>query len=231
MSTYTCSNYNIFKKFKNKFKPFEMLLCCQLAPVFKNLAKTSETPKFAFLETPAWPEADIGAKNAIETAITSLSSACQRERLPDPFNKIIDYHAAVFAAENSHYYGPFLDNHSELLSEKLRDRLIVSKTTLASEYIAALNARDKIYHSLETLLDDYDAVLCLAATGAAPIGFETTGSAIFNGLWTYLGVPCLSLPLLTTENMQLGLQLVGKRGNERKLFKTANWIENHLKAS
>ena len=199
--------------------------------VFKNWAKTSEMPKFAFLETPAWPEADIGAKNAIETAITSLSSACQRERLPDPFNKIIDYHAAVFAAENSHYYGPFLDNHSELLSEKLRDRLIVSKTTLASEYIAALNARDKIYHSLEALLDDYDAVLCLAATGAAPIGFETTGSAIFNGLWTYLGVPCLSLPLLTTENMPLGLQLVGKRGNERKLFKTANWIENHLKAS
>ena len=117
------------------------------------------------------------------------------------------------------------------MSEKLRDRLIVSKTTLASEYIAALNARDKIYHSLEALLDDYDAVLCLAATGAAPIGFETTGSAIFNGLWTYLGVPCLSLPLLTTENMPLGLQLVGKRGNERKLFKTANWIENHLKAS
>ena len=203
----------------------------QGSKVFKNWVKTSETPKFAFLETPAWPEADIGAKNAIETAITSLSSACQRDRLPDPFNKIIDYHAAVFAAENSHYYGPFLDNHSELLSEKLRDRLIVSKTTLASEYIAALNARDKIYHSLEALLDDYDAVLCLAATGAAPIGFETTGSAIFNGLWTYLGVPCLSLPLLTTENMPLGLQLVGKRGNERKLFKTANWIENHLKAS
>lgn len=199
--------------------------------VFKNWAKTAETPKFAFLETPAWPEADIGAKNAIETAITSLSSACQRERLPDPFSKIIDYHAAVFAAENSHYYGPFLDNHSELLSEKLRDRLIVSKTTLASEYIAAQNARDKIYHSLEALLDDYDAVLCLAATGAAPIGFETTGSAIFNGLWTYLGVPCLSLPLLTTEKMPLGLQLVGKRGDERKLFETANWIENHLKAS
>ena len=199
--------------------------------IFKNWAKTSETPKFAFLETPAWPEADVGAKNAVEAAIISLSSACQRESLPAPFSKIIDYHGTVFAAENSHYYGPFLDNQPELLSKKLRDRLIISKTTLASEYIAALNARNEIYHLLEALLDDYDAVLCLAATGAAPIGFETTGSAIFNGLWTYLGVPCLSLPLLTADKMPLGLQLVGKRGNEKKLFGTADWIKNHLKAS
>ena len=198
--------------------------------IFKNWAKTSETPKFAFLETPAWPEADVGAKNAVEAAIISLSSACQRESLPAPFSKIIDYHGTVFAAENSYYYGPFLDNQPELLSKKLRDRLIISKTTLASEYIAALNARNEIYHLLEALLDDYDAVLCLAATGAAPIGFETTGSAIFNGLWTYLGVPCLSLPLLTAEKMPLGLQLVGKRGNEKKLFGTADWIKNHLQA-
>ena len=91
-----------------------------------------------------------------------------------------------------------------------------------------MNAREEIYKSLDHLLDQYDAVVCLAATGAAPVGFETTGSAIFNGLWTYLGVPCLSLPVLTSDGMPLGLQLVGKRDGERNLFGAARWLEKNL---
>ena len=195
---------------------------------FENWAGDLKHPNFAFLETPAWSEADNGAKRAIEATLNLLSSACRKESLPEPFSEIIDFHGTVFAAENSYYYGPFLENHSELLSEKLRDRLITSKTTLASDYIAALNAREEIYKSLDHLLNQYDAVLCLAATGAAPVGFETTGSAIFNGLWTYLGVPCLSLPLLTSDGMPLGLQLIGKREGERNLFGAARWLEEYL---
>ena len=63
--------------------------------------------------------------------------------------------------------------------------------------------REEIYGGLEALLGRYDAVLCLASTGPAPKGFETTGSAIFNGLWTYLGVPCVSLPRLEVRGQAL----------------------------
>ena len=129
--------------------------------------------------------------------------------MPDPFSKIIDYHAAVFAAENSHYYGPFLDNHSELLSKKLRDRLIVSKTTLASEYIAALNARDKIYHSLEAI-DDYILFMSFS-NRCCSNWFRNNGIRYFQ--WA-LDLPWRTLsflPILTTEKIPLGLQLVGKQ--------------------
>jgi Asp-tRNA(Asn)/Glu-tRNA(Gln) amidotransferase A subunit family amidase len=44
-------------------------------------------------------------------------------------------------------------------------------------------------------------------------------------LWTFLGMPCLSLPLLHGENgLPLGVQLVGKRGDDARLLRTARWL-------
>ena len=61
-------------------------------------------------------------------------------------------------------------------------------------------------------------------------GPETTGNAIFNGLWTYLGVPCVNLPLFSANGLPLGVQLVGKRGDEARLLRTAKWLDGHKSA-
>ena len=192
-------------------------------------SKTSKhQPKFAFLETPAWNEGNLASKKAILKTTEILGQNCKKETLPDPFNKIIDLHATVFSSENAYYYGQYLISHPNLLSKKLRHRLESTRNALASDYLTALEARNVIYNSVETLLENYDAIICLSAPGPAPHGFETTGSAVFNGLWTYLGVPCISLPLLTVEGLPQGLQLVGKRGEEGKLFRSALKLEQAL---
>ena len=192
-------------------------------------SKTSKhQPKFAFLETPAWNEGNLASKKAILKTTEILGQNCKKETLPDPFNKIIDLHATVFSSENAYYYGQYLISHPNLLSKKLRHRLESTRNALASDYLTALEARNVIYNSVETLLENYDAIICLSAPGPAPHGFETTGSAVFNGLWTYLGVPCISLPLLTVEGLPQGIQLVGKRGEEGKLFRSALKLEQAL---
>ena len=190
--------------------------------------RPSLSPNFAFLETPAWTDAHPAAKDAISIVTHTLGEKCRKENLSGPFENIIDLHATVFAAENAYYYGKYLKDQPALLSKMLRDRLESRKNTLASDYIAALQSREAIYESIVDLLGAYDAIICLSAPGPAPAGFETTGSAVFNGLWTYLGVPCLSLPVLSVDNMPLGLQLVGKRCEEGKLFRTARWLEEYL---
>ncbi len=44
-------------------------------------------------------------------------------------------------------------------------------------------------------------------------------------LWTFLGMPCLSLPLLHGENgLPIGVQLVGQRGDDARLLRTARWL-------
>jgi Asp-tRNA(Asn)/Glu-tRNA(Gln) amidotransferase A subunit family amidase len=185
-------------------------------------------PRFAFLETPAWDHAEDDAKAAIRGVADRLGNQCEAGSLPPPFDRIIDLHSTVMGAEDLAYYGRHLEATPELLSPQIRERLEAAKNIRADQYIDALIKREEINRGLEALLGQYDAVLCLASTGPAPKGFETTGSAIFNGLWTYLGVPCVSLPRLEVRGLPMGVQLVGLRGDEGRLLRTARWLDGFL---
>ncbi|MEO9901693.1 amidase [Nisaea sp.] len=185
-------------------------------------------PRFAFLETPAWAEADAGARKAIEGVVAGLGAQCVRESLPSPFDRIIDFHGAVGAGELLAYYGHHAEVSPHKVSALLKERLADAKGVGAGDYISALLARGPLNEALAALLDRYDAVLCLPAPGPAPRGFATTGSPKFNGLWTYLGVPCVSLPRLSVDGLPLGVQLVGKPGEDGKLLRTARWLDRTL---
>jgi Asp-tRNA(Asn)/Glu-tRNA(Gln) amidotransferase A subunit family amidase len=48
---------------------------------------------------------------------------------------------------------------------------------------------------------------------------------MFCTLWTLGGVPAVSLPLLKGQNgLPLGIQLVGRRGDDARLLRTARWL-------
>jgi Asp-tRNA(Asn)/Glu-tRNA(Gln) amidotransferase A subunit family amidase len=58
---------------------------------------------------------------------------------------------------------------------------------------------------------------------------ESTGDPSFCTLWTFLGVPAISLPLMQAENgLPLGVQLVGPRNGDARLLRTAQWLANRL---
>lgn len=187
-------------------------------------------PRFAFLKTPAWNEAEPVTKTLLADFAAKLGRQCAEVELPSPFDQVVARHATVMAAEDLAYYGGFLDRTPELVSDKLRGRLEAARSISAADYIKAVNACEEIYAQIDKLLDGYDAILCAASSGPAPVTLESTGNAIFNGMWTYLGVPCVSLPLLSANGLPLGVQLVGKRGDEARLMRTARWLDGCAEA-
>jgi len=90
--------------------------------------------------------------------------------------------------------------------------------------------REVLNAGLDQIFARYDAIITPATPGPAPQGLENTGDPVFNSLWTYCGVPCVSLPLLDVEGMPLGVQLVGPRLNDGRLLRTANWLVQHVAA-
>ena len=45
----------------------------------------------------------------------------------------------------------------------------------------------------------------------------------------FLGTPAVTLPLLQSESgLPIGVQLVGRRGNDARLLRTANWLVRKL---
>jgi len=46
-----------------------------------------------------------------------------------------------------------------------------------------------------------------------------------NMLWSYTGMPAISLPLLQSEEgLPIGVQLVGARHDDARLLRTARWL-------
>ena len=75
------------------------------------------------------------------------------------------------------------------------------------------------------MFDEYDAILTPAAPGAAPRGLERPAIRYSARIWTYLGTPAVTLPLLQSEaGLPIGVQLVARRGNDARLLRTARWL-------
>ena len=79
----------------------------------------------------------------------------------------------------------------------------------------------------ELFTERYDAILTAPALGTAPKGLGATGDPVFCVLWTLLGLPAVTLPLMQGANgMPLGVQLVGRRNFDARLLRTARWLES-----
>ena len=110
------------------------------------------------------------------------------------------------------------------MSAKLKEIIAEGRTFSVADYAAARAETEPLYDALRPILDNYDAILTPAAPGVALKGLGATGSPMFNALWTYLGMPCISLPLLEIGGLPLGVQLAGGRGRDGDLLRTAKWL-------
>jgi Asp-tRNA(Asn)/Glu-tRNA(Gln) amidotransferase A subunit family amidase len=97
-------------------------------------------------------------------------------------------------------------------------------------YLEALARIPQVNASFTELFEQrYDALLTPAASGTAPAGLESTGDPAHCALWTYCGMPSLSVPLMEGANgLPLGVQLVGPRHGDARLLRTARWLVQTL---
>lgn len=83
------------------------------------------------------------------------------------------------------------------------------------------------YHLFDKIFEEHDAIITPATTGEAPVGLGSTGNPAFCTIWTYFGMPAITLPLLQgAQGMPVGVQLVGPRGDDARLLRTARWLVN-----
>ena len=78
--------------------------------------------------------------------------------------------------------------------------------------------------ALLTLAGDIDACITLATPGAAPLGIESTGNAVFNHPASALRTPAIALPLLRADGLPLGVQLIGYPQRDRDLSAPASFM-------
>jgi aspartyl-tRNA(Asn)/glutamyl-tRNA(Gln) amidotransferase subunit A len=188
------------------------------------------TPALGLLRPPDWQQADEQTKAGFIELRERLGPLCHEFELPAAFAAANRRREQIQFAEMAKSYRAYTERGPEKLSEKLRAALEDGRTVSALDYLEALDMQ-KVYQGvLEEAFHSLDAIITYAAPGAAPAGLESTGSPVFNGLWTLCGLPALTLPLLASgEGLPIGVQLIGRRHEDGRLLRTAAWLVRHLR--
>jgi aspartyl-tRNA(Asn)/glutamyl-tRNA(Gln) amidotransferase subunit A len=127
--------------------------------------------------------------------------------------------------------------------KELIHRLLTGRLIPAHDYINAIKLRKLFQTEINNILRNFDALICPTIPITAPkiserrIKIEnksgikrfdvTTALTMYTRLANLTGLPALTVPCgLTNNELPVGVQLIGKKCSERKLFYIGNIIEN-----
>ena len=199
-----------------------------------NFSHLPKPARFAVLETGGWSSTTKGARDAFDAARKRLSGAgvSLRSRADDPLIEATEREIAealTITRQINEWEGRWpLNTYSDMDASKLsglsRERLRAAEKMTQGDYAGLIKQREEARTAFAKAAENYDAFVTLGATGAAPVGFATTGNPGMNVAASLLGVPALTLPVLTDEKMPLGLQLMGGAERDASLFGTATWV-------
>jgi len=187
-------------------------------------------PKLALIKTPWWSQLDSDTQEGFGELVEHLNQHVGEFVLPDSATAVLDWHKAVMEADIATNYETEYECGADKLSALLREQIERGRNVKAVDYLQALARIPVVTEALDEIFDRYDAILTPAVAGAAPHGLESTGNPMYCTLWTFCGMPSLNLPLLQAGNgLPVGVQLVGRVGDDARLLRTARWLVNAVK--
>jgi Asp-tRNA(Asn)/Glu-tRNA(Gln) amidotransferase A subunit family amidase len=189
-------------------------------------------PMFAFVKTPQWERADEETKAGFAELIECLGNRVEEVELIPSAAEAWQWHQTIMEAEMAANLEREWERGRDRLSESLRAQIKRGREVLALDYQRAVARIRPIHESFVELFEQrYDAILTPAAQGTAPKGLASTGDPSFCTLWTFCGMPAVSVPLMQGENgLPIGVQVVGPRDGDARLLRTARWLASRAAA-
>ncbi len=194
----------------------------------------------AFLETPAWPKvSDALGKTFGETLarlkksgveIVTRADAPEIEYVEQALSICMRVTREINGWESIWPMNIYRDRDASKMSKPMLERLAEAEKMKPSDYHRALAERATLRAAYAKLAARVDACVTLPATGPAPLGLASTGDGIFAVNSSVLGVPALTLPLLSEDGLPVGLQLMGFSWKDADLFAIAGAVEGIARA-
>ncbi|MDB0036411.1 amidase [Pelagibacteraceae bacterium] len=200
----------------------DMIDVCRKGPLFD--------PKFIFYKTKNWKNLDKESQESFEIFIKTFKKNIEVFDTPSYFDDIPKYHKIIHETDMANNFQLYYKKYKKKLSKEMVSAIERGFKNSATEYAEAIDFMKRSYDSYKEVFEDYHGVLTPASSGVAPKGLGNTGSPEFSTVWTYLGLPSISLPLLTGKNdLPLGIQLIGDKYDDLRFLGVASWVEKNCK--
>jgi Asp-tRNA(Asn)/Glu-tRNA(Gln) amidotransferase A subunit family amidase len=200
-------------------------------PVSGISTQRPDPPRMAICRTREWAAAEPSTLELISAAcdqLRALGVGISELSLPADFDTLADAHWDILTFEACRALAFERYTFPELCSTTLHKLFETGSAVSVSRYRSAQATAGKCRALFDQLMREsgVDAVISPAAPGEAPIGIDNTGDPIINRPWTALHVPCITLPLLSgPSGLPIGVQFVGRFGEDAALLHVAEWVE------
>jgi Asp-tRNA(Asn)/Glu-tRNA(Gln) amidotransferase A subunit family amidase len=206
-----------------------------LNPKPKLLNASQETPPmeplFAYIKLPFMNKLDEDAAEGFKEVKDELKGQVDEIELPVGFGKIPEWHKIIMESDMATSFSEEYKKSKNKLSDKIIEAIERGMKYTSMEYNNASSQIDVANAYFKQFFHDYDAILTPSANGEATQGLQSTGDPIFSTMWTYCGMPSISLPLLQGKNkLPIGIQLVSSLYDDERLFRNASWLTSKIKA-
>jgi Asp-tRNA(Asn)/Glu-tRNA(Gln) amidotransferase A subunit family amidase len=197
------------------------------------IARLDTPPRIAVCFTPHKDELQPEGIAAIEAAATKLAKAgakVSEYAMPQEMVTMREGQRTLSAFEGPRAAADEARRFYDLLSKSFQDdKLAAGAKVDYATWVAARKLGERGRAAVDATFSDIDVILTPPARGEAPLGLERTGDATFNLLWTYLWMPCVTLPYTRgPAGLPVGIQLVGRQHEDAALLDMAGWVKGAL---
>ena len=197
------------------------------------IEKLDTPPRIAVCFTPHKDELQSEGIAAIEGAAAKLAKAGAKVSdyaMPQEMFAMREGQRTLSAFEGPRAAADEARRFYDLLSKTFQeDKLAAGAKIDYATWVAARKLGERGRAAVDATFSDIDVILTAPAPGEAPLGLERTGNATFNLLWTYLWMPCVTLPYTRgPTGLPVGIQLVGRQHEDAALLDMAAWVRGAL---
>ncbi len=186
-----------------------------------------DKPRVGLCRTHEWSRVQPEMRKALEDAGRLLGA--REVELPAGLR---ESHTAILWYEVARSLADEFTRFPDKLDPGLRERCAAGFALDPEKYLDAQRHAAACRAGLEQVFGELDVLLAPAATGEAPQGISSTGDVALNVVWTLLHTPCVAVPAGRGPNgLPLGLQVVGRIGDDARTLACARWIEERLGGS
>ena len=196
--------------------------------------------KLIHLHTRGWTEIDSNTEEAFDEVIAALTAPgveiVSKDNDPrvaafeEALERDIDTALDIVAYEMKWPFQDYVARYGKLLGKRIHGLIKRANEMSPADYVTRLEKRTAIRAQCRELAAAVgaDAYVTLASSGPAIEGFEFSGSRSFIVPGSWLGFPAFSLPVMQSDGLPFGLQLLGLDHKDGNLCSIANWVMREL---
>ncbi|TWA97418.1 amidase [Bradyrhizobium stylosanthis] len=184
--------------------------------------------EFAGAVEPAAEEGLQAAIRAAERAGASVQTIATPESLAEAWR----IHPIIQDFEAHRALAWEFDQHHDEIAPMLRASLDATVGLTPKDYDEARRIARRGRRELGELFENFDVLLTYSAPGTPPAKeLASTGDPRYNRVWTLMGNPCVNVPVLKSNGLPIGVQVIARFGNDPVALSSAWFLENALAKS